>query len=146
MLYEITITLRPKWYRLDSVKQFEQTSEKLYSIFRDFDASIIAELTGEHNVHYHGIVRLDDIQHKNRLMARFRPHHVDFGRKSCTQLQFETSYIRYMLKDKSQTELILKYPIVMDKLKIFINIDGTGALQDQSKIPEIIKSYLDFDE
>jgi hypothetical protein len=80
---------------------------------------MVAELTGEHNVHFHGIIDLKDIEAKDKLLNKFRRHTKIFGRKTCNQVQFEDSYKKYMRKSFSETSLIIKHPILLDILGIF---------------------------
>lgn len=117
MLYELTITLKPNLYQLDPRDQFDLSSIILCEILNPFQSSMIAELTMEHNIHYHGIVQLEDIIDKNILLNRFRRHYKVFGRKSCSQIRYEKSYCDYLVKDKEKTQQILKKcPIVRDQL------------------------------
>jgi hypothetical protein len=122
MKYELTITLKPMLYQFSAMKQFELTKEVLLAILEPFNVTAVAELTGEHNVHYHCVVSLDDIHHKNRLMNRFRGHTRTFGRKSCTQVMYEESYKKYIRKSLDETKEILGDPIIRDYFSVFQTI------------------------
>lgn len=119
MKYEMCITIKPTLYQFKPYKQFEMTQDLLFEIFAQFKATIIAELTQEHNVHYHIMVELKDLIHKDLLLNRFRPYTKIFGRKSCTQVMFEDSYRAYIKKCYDETALILKRcPMVRDSFGV----------------------------
>lgn len=129
MKYELTLTLRPQLYRMSAKEQFEYTRTLFEDIFRDFPnpkrrimRTIVAELTGEHNIHYHCVVELADLTEKDTLMNRFRKHNKVFGRKTCNQVMYENSYSKYILKhviDGSTRTVIKDYcPIVIDDFGI----------------------------
>lgn len=102
--------------------QFHYTCMAIYDILDSYQYSMIAELTQEHNVHYHGIVELEDIKAKNKLLNRFRPYNMIFGKKSCRPIDFEETWKKYLIKDYNKTKLILKYPILADKLGCFVEL------------------------
>lgn len=115
MKYELTLTLRPNLYTLEAKKQYEMTYPALKSILNNYKASCIAELTQEFNVHYHAIVDIDDnVLVREQLMNKFRPYNKWFGRKSFKPVQYEDSYIKYLVKDYHVTTKIIADPIVCD--------------------------------
>lgn len=119
MKYEFTLTLKPTMYQWTASEQFNLTNKILYDVFypnnqRLYNATAVAELTGEHNVHYHCIVELDGIEAKEKLLNKFRKHAKIFGRKSLTQVQFEDSYKKYIIKNLDETRKIIKDPVVCD--------------------------------
>lgn len=119
MLYEFTVTLKPTMYVHTPRKQWDMTQGILFDIFQGYKVSCVAELTGEHNVHYHAIIDLDGILDKDKLLNKFRKYSKIFGRKTCTQVMFEDSYKKYMRKDIEQTFKVLGViPIVRDHFGI----------------------------
>lgn len=123
MKYEMMISLKPPMYQFKPEKQFVVTQDLLIKIFDGFEASIVTELTQEHNVHYHVFVDLNNIEHKDRLLNRFRPYCKVFGKKSCIQVMFEDSYKSYMRKDLDVTKLVIKHdPIVRDSFGFLGNL------------------------
>lgn len=122
MKYEVTLTLRPHLYQFTPNKQFQLTSELLWKITEPWGecCTFVAELTNENNIHYHGVVVLNDLMERNRFLNRFRPHAKVFGRKTCMQVKYELSYEEYMRKDFKYTEEIIGHcPIVRDAHSIF---------------------------
>jgi len=120
MEYEITLTLVPLWTNVRSPReQHNQCSPLLVNIFTGFESSLIGELhPGTGNVHYHGVVRLEDHRAKARLQDRIRQHHKIFGRRSISQLCFRSTWIDYINKSKIETRDIIGDPIVLDDLGI----------------------------
>lgn len=120
MLYEITLTLRPQMYRHDSKVQYEQTKALLDDVFNRGSlkdpsrCSIIAELTQEDNIHYHGIVDLKDFQARHRLIERIRRHNKVFGKKTLSQIVNYPTWVAYINKAKTVTRGIIGDPVVYD--------------------------------
>lgn len=115
MKYEVTITLKPSLYQHKPRDQYDLTRQALLNILEKYvECTMIAELTMEHNIHYHGMVELKDIKDKDKFLNRFRPYSKMFGRKTCNQVKFEKSYIEYMSKNLPQTECIIGDPVIRD--------------------------------
>jgi len=119
MKYEVTITLKPGLYQFDAKKQFEMTKGILWNIFEPYQSTVVAELTQDHNVHYHCMVDLGSIVARDKFLNRFRAHCKVFGRKSCKQVMFEDSYRAYMKKSLDDVREILGDPIIRDSFGVF---------------------------
>lgn len=119
MLYEVTLTLRPRLYKLSPEEQHLLVSGILDQLLVPYECSMICELTKENNVHYHGLVELRDLVHRNRFLNHFRKFNTIFGKKTCEQVMYYQSYVDYMKKDIKNTEQIIHYPIVKDHYGIF---------------------------
>lgn len=132
MLYEFTVTLRPRWYSYPAHYQYANTAPLLKSLCSGYQCSFVAELTGENNVHYHGLIEIPSSGSRNQLLDRFRKYHNTFGRKSCTQVVNEPKYREYMQKDVSSTMSIIRdSPWVMDNFKIQqqrFEVSSSGAI------------------
>jgi len=76
--------------------------------------SLICELTGELNVHYHGLVDFKDLRIRGNFLNEFRKLNNFFGKKSVNQVVYEESYRKYMIKDVSKTQQFVIDPIVYD--------------------------------
>lgn len=120
MEYEVTLTLIPHWTNVRTPReQHQQCSPLLVGVFQGFEASLIAELhPGTGNVHYHGVVRLEDHRAKARLQDRLRKHHKVFGRRSISQVQYHGTWVEYINKSKNITRDIIGDPIVLDDLRV----------------------------
>lgn len=119
MKYEVTITLKPLMYQYTPREQHDRCKNILFDIFEPFQVSCTAELTKEHNVHYHSIVELADLQHKDRFLNRFRKHCKIFGKKSCSPVMWEDSLRDYIKKDIDITREITGDPIIRDSFGVF---------------------------
>lgn len=133
MLYEFTITLHPRLYRLWAPVQLAHTKPALIHAMRGFNWSGVAELTTTHNVHYHLTVDLVDVYTKDRLLNRFRKL-TDFGKKSISQLVDFPKWKAYCNKSLDETRLLIGDPIVWDDLLMFANLleaSVSGSALDQ---------------
>lgn len=132
MKYELTLTLKPQLYQHPPQEQYRLAHHYLQDILQLYEVSLVAELTQDHNIHFHGIIELDSIQSKDKFLNKFRGCRSKFfGRKTCSQLLFEESYIKYMRKDLEKTRVIISDPIVRDSFgvfKILFNESGVAPL------------------
>lgn len=122
MKHEVTVTLRPMIYSKTAQDQFNMTALYIKSIFLGRKSSIIAELTQEHNIHYHCLVEIDGMEDKDKFLNRFRQYNKIFGRKSCRAVQFEESYEEYMIKDYHKTAKVISDPFVQDDFNLINTI------------------------
>lgn len=122
MKWELTVTLKPCLYRLSACEQYDITSPYLKDILRHFDHTSVAEVTNEHNVHYHSMIEIEDdplYQRQKELMERFRPYVKVFGKKSFRPVQYEDAYEAYLQKDLKKTLCIVnRQPVLQDDLGI----------------------------
>lgn len=130
--HEVTVTLRPLLYSKTCKEQFEMTSKYMKDILRNYRSTCIAELTGEHNIHYHCIVEIEGIEMKDKFLNSFRQYNKYFGRKTCRMVQFEESYDKYLVKSYQETCKLISDPFVKDDYKIhkllsvkYIDYQGT---------------------
>lgn len=119
MLYEFTLTLRPRLYNLTAQEQFDLCYSILRLILEKYKCSMIAELTHENNVHFHSKIELQDFRARNRLINQLRNYNNVFGRKTISQLVDEPCYDKYMIKDIDKTSEVIKCPVVQDTYEMF---------------------------
>lgn len=117
MKYEFTITLKPQMYRYSAKEQFDKTRQYLNDKFVGYCVSCVAELTQDHNVHYHAMIELKDMTMKDKFLNQFRGS-ATWGRKTCTQIVHERKWEEYLKKDITKTREVLGYPIVCDNFEI----------------------------
>lgn len=116
MKYEVTLTLRPRMYSFTPQQQFDKVEHFLKQLCIKYKMSMIAELTQENNVHFHGIVDLKDFIHRGEFINEFRCMSTTFGRKTVNQVMYEESYLNYICKDVSITKHFVLNPVVLDPL------------------------------
>jgi len=138
MKHELTVTLRPVLYDKTPQQQFDITSQYMKTALFPYKATCVAELTHEHNVHYHCLVEVEGILDKNKLLNRFRQFNKHLGRKTCSAVQYEESYEKYLIKSYQDTAKILPDPFVKDDYKIsnLLNKDlfyGKAQRQEQGQ-------------
>lgn len=134
MKYEFTLTLHPSNYINSAADQHKNSKQILTDIFYPngfpaYQVTCIAELTQDHNVHYHCMIDLKDLEIKDKLMNKFRRYRRVFGRKTCTQVVYEESYKAYLVKDLDKTRRIIGDPVVCDfygvaTMKFLESIEG----------------------
>lgn len=125
MLYECTLTLVPRFAERRSARdQFDDSKKLLLEVLQKHyknasaSASFIAELHQSNNVHYHGIIRLENHKDRDRFINRLRPLGV-FGRRTITQLENYPAYCEYMNKSVPTTRDIIGDPIVRDDFGVY---------------------------
>jgi len=123
MNYALTITLKPCMYSRNCQEQYRIVTPHLEKILDGFKCSMIAELTKENNIHYHGMAFFKDHFERDRYINRFRVNSRMFGKKDQDAVANEPEWVTYINKDLGVTwELLGKSPIVRDDFKVFTNV------------------------
>lgn len=124
MLYELTLTLKPVMYKHEAQQQYDMLKESLLNILSGYKVTLVCELTGENNVHYHGVIELKDHRTRDKFLNRFRSYGKIFGRKTCSQLIDEPAYIKYISKDLSVTyDVLARPPILTDAFGYLVDVN-----------------------
>lgn len=123
--YAFTLTLNPRIYLDIPESQFDQTYthvyEKLKSITNNF--TLVAELTKSDNIHYHGVI---DLNQRRKFNDKFRKDRY-IGFKCIKPLGDATGWKNYITKDlKDTTSSINRRPIINDHYRWF-------SLEDKAK-------------
>jgi len=117
MDYAITFTLRPMMYRMTAVQQFSYMTTDMLNLAKRYKMTLIAELTKEHNIHYHGIVELQNHKHLDQLLNEIRPI-LRIGRKEIEPVKDKDKWITYIYKEvKITAEILNESPIIYDGQK-----------------------------
>lgn len=155
-LYFFTVTLKPKLYKYVSYQQFIQTMPELVHIFHSLNLGtkntlprwfVIAELTKEANVHYHGIVHADDkdilYTFINKVKRNRKLGFVKVNDPVKTQEMFDR-VLNYLLKeyDRTRKQIVhgshkpyiymcsITYESIISKQMLDNPEDDTSALDD----------------
>lgn len=107
-------------YTKTALQQYEITAPLIRQVLLNYRYTLIAELTQEHNIHYHGIVDIEGIKEKDKFLNKFRSINKYIGRKTCRAVQYEESYEKYIIKDIKETSKIIVDPVVKDDYKVYI--------------------------
>lgn len=145
MKHELTVTLRPLLYSKTPQQQFEITKPFMEQALLGFKHTTIAELTGEHNIHYHSVIEVGDLLDKDKLLNRFRPFNKYLGRKTCTAVQYEQSYENYIRKDYLKTAKIIPDPVIRDDYRLFyrnVILDKLNNLDEKPILQQELYDYL----
>lgn len=130
-------------YVLRPQEQFDKANALLFDILAPFECSMVAELTGELNVHFHGLIELKNIEHKSKLLNKFRGFGMKmWGRKTCDQVVFLDSYKKYMRKSLDETRKLIKDPIVRDTFGVFSMQTFDDLQEHKDQVLKIIGQYL----
>lgn len=123
--YAFTVTLKPNMYRHAAEKQYEDTYKSLFKNLEMLGkVTIVAEITKNYNIHYHGIIRfaMCFTKHTNLMKAfvdSFRTT-KSYGFVNIKQIIDEPGWIDYISKSLPDTMESIKWrPIVIDQLDIF---------------------------
>lgn len=142
--YAFTVTLKPSQYTVDGEVQYDRTHlqiiEKLQSVCAHF--TVIAELTKNCNIHFHGIADFDN-NHPN-VIKKFTDHFrcrcknkyvckCIFGYVYIKVMPDELGWHDYIKKNiKTTYESLSRRPIIRDDFNVFplalFELYGFGVL------------------
>jgi len=115
--FAFTITLKPYMYQYPPEVQLARTSGDIKRMFYNCRMTMIAELTKQCNIHYHGILAFP-IKVKNPTLYffnRLRGLPKALGKSECSQLIDEDKWVTYLNKDiKENIKQDVFYPTIID--------------------------------
>ncbi len=116
----ITITLPPKAYKFKAKEQFERTKPGIMDTFLTHtnDYCLIAELTEQGNVHYHGWFTERYDRSTLFLLDHLKQRHLGFVQINKARINDVERTYKYMCKDIDITKKLIKHPVLSNKLKI----------------------------
>lgn len=134
-----TVTLRPNLYKDIAEEQYDLTAERLLNHIKEdypccVKTTIVAELTKNMNIHYHGIIMFDlnEVRFKNLskyFIDSFRDN-KKFGFVNISQIEDEKKVLDYVSKSIQDTALSIgKKVILIDEFE-YLN----GSNYDQLKL------------
>lgn len=135
--YAFTITLKPVSFKLEPEQQYDKTYLHVRSqlISLGFKVTLVAELTKNMNVHYHGVINFklgDDCKIKviKEFHKQFR-NDLIIGFVNIRQIDDDQKWNEYIKKSLHDTnKAIGRRPIISDDFKIFSDFQhATYALQ-----------------
>lgn len=125
-----TVTLKPKLYDYRATEQydlsFQQIFEKLLLLSYKNQFTLVAELTKNFNIHYHGIVKmpLEGKSCMKKFHDAFRGSKL-FGFVNIKQITEQPIWIEYISKEIGNTrDLVSRPPVIYD----YFSYIKTGAL------------------
>lgn len=116
--YTFTITLKPTLYRFEPEEQYDRTISHLIVTLKllSNNFSLVAELTQNMNIHFHGIIEL---HHKKKWYTTFRQSDI-FGFTSCREVTNMQGWVDYISKELAITKTnMARQPILHDDYNIF---------------------------
>lgn len=124
--YAITVTLRPQQYSNPAEEQYDMTYHVLPPFLSQFgiQSTIVAELTKQFNIHYHGIVTCQvqpSIPSLEKWITdKFRKHKI-FGYVYVKVIDNEPVWEDYIIKDYESTKKLLygRSPVIVDDFMLF---------------------------
>jgi len=144
--YAFTITLLPRLYKMDADAQYDLTHLPVAKMLLAFGPitqlglTLIAELTKQFNIHYHGVFRVntqyDVLYPDKRLRKQFVDHfrkHALFGFVNISLVKDLTVWTDYIKKEIPDTKLLIgRCPVVFDSHKLLRQdqLDIEGYLAD----------------
>lgn len=122
----LTVTIKPKYYRMSCKEQFMETFQLLLSWLKPFKHTTVAEFTPQGNVHYHGVIQIPMHLLKNKLPKYYL---IDYFRGSSTfgyvcvkPITNHDGWIKtYVAKHLDETKQVLGCtPIIKDDFDDFM--------------------------
>lgn len=122
--YAFTVTLKPELFKKFAEIQYDLTSgplkEHLYTITPKF--TVVAELTKNCNIHYHGVIYFLTDRCKDAIKCfkdKFRNHKL-FGFVDIKVIDDMEGWYEYISKELEHTNTILcRRPILFDSADIY---------------------------
>jgi hypothetical protein len=110
--YAITITLKPKWYKINASNQLARTATYILQALVSMGRfSITYELTPQGNIHYHGVIEFSQMWYMNKHpIMRWhnywrRDEYVGF---TCIKVMTDgEGWKKYVMKDVHRTNELL---------------------------------------
>lgn len=123
--YAFTVTLKPVLFKDIAEQQYDKTQEVLVNTLRNFalgrSYTIVAEMTKNCNIHYHGILKCPLNKYKNVIKSfkdTFR-HSKVFGFVDIKVMDDEDGWIEYITKELRTTHYELnRHPKIFDGLSV----------------------------
>lgn len=134
--YSFTITLKPNLFQYKAEEQYDKSYltlvKHLMTLSKKF--SVVAELTKNYNIHYHGIITFTlHEKQKSNFMKKFTDSfrkNTCFGFVNIKQITDEQGWINYITKDlKITRESICRPPVLIDSFNIIPTLELDGMLQ-----------------
>lgn len=123
--YAFTLTLKPKIFAQEPEDQYDKSSAhasaRLNTLSDQF--TLIAELTKNYNIHYHGIIKFP-LKKKDLMKEFYKCFRTDLiiGFVNIRQIDDKSKWIDYISKDLCRTkDAIIRRPIINDMLDVFDN-------------------------
>lgn len=124
--YAFTITLKPSMYKWSAREQFMRTYKQVKDVVKHLGpATIVAELTRNGNIHYHGVLQFFwKVDYKGLITQRFheamRNHCNLFGHHNITPVTDEDGWVGYLKKgQESFLQTVEIGAIVSDEFSYF---------------------------
>lgn len=127
--FAITITLLPKMYKKPLEEQYDESISEIEKLSLDesFTISLIAEITKQHNVHYHGKIQTNtkgrDRSFLSHIYNIFR-NRTTTGFISVKEINDDIAWESYCVKNIEETHKHMDRPVVAtDGLRYFVKYD-----------------------
>lgn len=145
MAFAITLTIRPKYFPLSLERQLDISEADILTFLSDMDSRgfIIAEITKNANIHYHGII---DMNLQNRYHQKIDLYIKDYFRYSnkigfvCVKpITDEVRWSQYIMKDLNSTNAFL------ERNPIRFNSNGKSVFDPDGHIDNMLyysKEYI----
>lgn len=116
----VTVTLPERYKRMSAELQLEHTKTSLLECFDNMEVSLVAELTQNYDIHYHGICRVPIERVKHGHVLRYVKDRLrKFGFVCVKQVEDYPGWVEYLKKDIRTTIKEHRiYPIVKDDYDI----------------------------
>lgn len=112
-MFFITITIKPRLYKYQSITQYEMTYNMIHNVIETFSMcfAMSVELTSQGNIHYHAIMRFRDKFNRISFINKVRKmREAGYMKITENAIIYEESLSRsciYLIKDYDTTSRIL---------------------------------------
>jgi len=143
----LTVTLNPTWYSRKAADQFKQSKDMLKNILKKFSDEflMIAELTKQGNVHYHGWIkyRTDHETIDIHLLDTLKVLGLSHMKKIDKIEGSQKKTLEYMFKNWDATRQFISNPVVRYRKKqnILLSEEQEGATPPPPHVEPITRKH-----
>lgn len=125
--FSITVTLCPKLNRMDITKQYDYSAYEVEQTLKRIDyvdsLTLVAEITKNCNLHFHGIIKFNIEKHKHiiyKFKNDLKEYNFLIGFIDIKQITDFPGWKEYISKDLQTTkEVIGRRPVLIDDFNCF---------------------------
>jgi len=121
--YFLTITLDPKIYKRTISEQFITVRDFIKNILKQYSDNfwLVAELTEQSNVHFHGFISFAQSHYKHHIIDALKRFPLGMSKINNSVIVEKRRTVEYMYKEYPHTTQFINKPLIRYKKKILLD-------------------------